>query len=548
MLNWLSALRDDSPLANAQAAKKFVAGLDKDLFAAAQKLASLLQEFRQNTQQRDIRHFEALLALDEAARPIRTRLEQDFLAAAGTRHSLRDRLWESGYDLAQRFAEAYRLAFAEQGPARLPKARDVFAQAAVRLLAQRTSAYRYRLYRHEEWVASAWREINASFRAICDCGLDAVAVATAHGSTRAHTFFCILHLLRLANAGSFTPQQTFMLWQKLTEFAADARLTPRPTCDHGFVIDVAGDGGLQPRQHMPQGGQFLFLDTTAIYSRACAWIDELERQANVRPSQPGPGSLPVKDLLSLRSAVLRIDPEFKPLTRASQRSKDGGRLLACRGIQSASVSVNHDPRLIIATLDGSADLLSGSELITMGYFRPTNYRRGRLDLPPELANVDLRYWHMRDRSDTGFRAVVSHAGDLSIRLRDLALLSEDPPHAGWQIAIVVRLLKLPAGHLELGLQVISRDAEMVELASIRVSNDQYVDGSPTLSQGLRFKALRLRSAFYGKPVMGSTWILPAAEYSPGIQYVDFVTHRRYILQQQLAEGSDWIWVKPTEVA
>jgi hypothetical protein len=549
MLDWFSTLRDSHPLASATQARKFAARLDRDLFAAAEAISRELRQFRQDTQRRNTRNFAALLALDEEVRPIRSRIEQDYLAAAHSRHSLRDRLWEAGYDLAQRFAEAYQTHFGEGARLRTQRDPGTYAQVAVRLISHRTAAYRFRLYRHEEWVPSSWREINAAFRAICDLGLDAVVLPQAKGRvTNATVTFCVLQLMRLANAGSYTPHQTFALWQKLTEFSDDLRLTPRPSSEGGFVIDIAGEEGLQPRQYLGQGGQYLFLDTTNIFQRACAWLDELDRAAAARSSPLTADPRSPAALLGLRSAVLRFDPDFKPLTRASQRSEESGRLLAALGVRASCSALSHDPRVIAAALDGTEADLTGTELHTLGYIRTSALKRLRKDLPPDLARLDMRFWHLRDKSDTGYRAVVAHAGETRFRLRDLALLSEDPPHVGWQIAIIVRLLKLPAGHVELGLQVISRDAETIDLAGIRTTSGIYGGDDTTISLGSTFRALRLRAAFYAKPVMGTTWIMPMSEYSAGSQYSAIASRRRFEIHQILAEGADWIWVKPTELS
>ena len=548
MLDWFSALRDPYSLASPAQARKFAAELDRDLFAAASAISAELRHFRQEQRRREARNFAALLTLDDAVRPVRMRIEQDFLAASHSRHSLRDRLWETGYELAQRFSEAHACAFAGGGGAHMQREAATFAAAAVRLLAHRTAAYRYRLYRHEEWVPASWREINSHFRAICDSGLESVATSLGTSrSTSAAATFCVLQLLRLANAGSYTPHQTFALWQKLSEFSKGLRLTPRPSSEAGFVIDLNSGDGLQPRSMLQQGGQYLFLDTTEIFQRMCAWLDELDRLTAAQSSQGSVDPRSPVALLGLRSAVLRIDPDFKPLTRASQRNDDRGRLLAALTIRAAASALAHDPRVIAASLDGTRGQLNDNELITMGYIRTSVLKRLRKDLPPDLARLDIRFWHRRDRSDTGYRAIVAHAGEMKIRLRDVVLLSEDPPNVGWQIAIVVRLLKLPAGHVELGLQVISRDAETIDLAAIRTAGDIYGGDVPTISLGTTFRAIRLRSAFYGKPVMGATWILPLSEFAPGTQYSAVVSQRRYELHQVLAEGADWIWVKPTEI-
>ncbi|MCX8099059.1 MAG: hypothetical protein N3F11_08700 [Casimicrobiaceae bacterium] len=547
VLDWITALRDPYPLASERQARKFVASLDRDLFVAFDQLETLLRRFRDDDERRSVRNFTALLALDEASRPLYSRIEHDYLTAAEAGHSLRDRLWSVGYELAQRFAEAYLTHFDGEARARTRSEPATFAAVSVRLLLHRTTAYRYRLYRHEEWVPAIWLDINASFRAICDLGLEQLSVPLEEGrSTRAVAAFSILQLLRLANAGAFTPSQTFALWQRLTEFAHDARLTPRPTGEDGFYIDLSGHEGLRPRHQLSDGGQFLFLDTSAIFHRFNAWLDQLEREFRDAAQTPARENRPAAALLALRSAVLRIDPRFKPLMRASVRTPHSGRLLTALGIAASAATLTYDPRVIASALDGTQSEDSRAELRTMGQL--TDSLLGRLppDLPAEIARLDVSFWCLRDRSDLGYRVVVDQVDPNRFRLRDLALVSEDPPNHGWQVAFIARLVKLPAGQVELGLQVISRDAETVELELLEPSRSR--DDAPQAALGKTFRALRLRSAFHAQPLLGTTWIVPLADFTQGTRYRLLASGRQFETQQVLADGPTWVWIKPAEVS
>jgi len=108
MLRWLSSLTDSRPLGSVAGARKFVASLDRDVFSAADTMCGQLRAFVNDADQQESLSAAALLEVDTRAEPMTTRLERDYLAASLQSHSLRERLWDSGYDWAMRFADAYR--------------------------------------------------------------------------------------------------------------------------------------------------------------------------------------------------------------------------------------------------------------------------------------------------------------------------------------------------------------------------------------------------------------------------------------------------------
>ncbi|TAG02044.1 MAG: hypothetical protein EAZ43_10105 [Betaproteobacteria bacterium] len=548
MLRWLSSLTDQRPLGSPSGARKFVATLDRDLFGAAEKVSTVLRSFSIDADGSADVNPAALLELESGVADLTARLERDYLSASQQAHSLRDRLWEAGYDWAMRFADAHRMVLASVPAAPEGKLASAYARVAIGYFTFRAMAYRYRLYRHEEWIPGNWRELNAQFRRTCDLGLDhktGEAVDGGHPNYPARAFMALL-LLRLGNAGSYLPAQTHTLANKLYEASFDARLTSRPAADGGFVLDLSGSDGLTPRHSVPQGGHFLFCDTNNIYSRMTAWLDLAKSQSAGANTTVGSGA--ANPLLALRSAVLRIDPEFKPLERASARNTDRGRVMAVYGVTRSASALGFDANQLAATL-GGADYgyADAQEIQTLGLLRESTMKRLRQDLPPEASRLGLQFWHLRDRSDTGFRCVMPNAPNATIRLRDITVVSEESPSAGWQVAMIVRLLKLPAGHIELGLQVLTRDAEAIELRTLRSRTGMYRDNDATLSSSQIFKALRLKGAFFGRPIMDTSWIMASADYNAGLVYETPGSSRRYEATTVISEGSDWIWVQPTEL-
>jgi hypothetical protein len=547
MLRWLSSLTDQRPLGSVSGAKKFVASLDRDIFASADKVGDMLRSYAAEIEGSQNVDPTPLVEMERMLVDVTVRLERDFLAASQQAHSLRNRLWEAGYEWAMRFADAYRLVLQSVQGAPNPKLAGVYARAAIGVISFRAMGYRYRLYRHEEWIPGNWRDVNQLFRRICELGLDHKSSNDASDGTAnypARTFVALL-LLRLGNAGSYLPTQTRQLWDKLFETSFDARLTARPSADGGFVVDLSGSEGLLPRHSVPQGGHFLFCDTSTIYQRLTAWLDQAQRDTSGSTATQGSGL--TASINALRSAVLRIDPEFKPLERASQRNTDRGRLAAVYGLQRSTIAVAYEPQVLLPRLEGEQyGYADAHEIQTLGLLRESTMKRLRKDLPPEVSKIDLQYWHLRDRSDTGYRCVMPNRSDQSIRLRDITAICEEEPQAGWQVAMVVRLLKLPAGQIELGLQVLTREADALEVRVLRSKTNMY-GAQTTLSTSSPFRVLRLKGAFFGRPIMDQSWIISMSDYSAGSAYEAVSTARKYEANTVIAEGADWIWVQPTEI-
>jgi hypothetical protein len=551
MLRWLSSLTDARPLGSVGAARKFAASLDRDIFAATDVLCTQLRSFASDAEQGDPLLAAPVLELDRQVEPLTARLERDYLAASLQSHSLRERLWDSGYDWSMRFADAYRLILMREAASLGGRAATEFARVSARFFWFRAMAYRYRLYRHEEWVPGIWVETHQVFSKSCDLGVDHVVVDDASVPDQkmypARAFANLL-LLRLGNAGGYSPSQIYGLFRKFEEFTHDIKLTARPSVDDGFAVNLSGAEGLMPRHAVPQGGQFLYCDTTAVHSRCLAWLDQVESADGGRNVTLG-GSLSQNPLLGLRSAVLRIDPEFKPLARASTRNNDRGRVAATYGVSKVATAISFDPGMLAASLEGeNYDYADVREIETLGGLKESSLARMRRDLPPEATRLNLQFWHLRDRSDTGYRCVMPNTSTQKLRLRDIAVVTEDAPAAGWQVATIVRLLKLPAGHIELGLQVLSRDVDMIELRTLRSRQGLYRDSAATMVASAVFKVIRLKIAFFGRPIMESTWIMNTADYQASVAYEVQGSSRRYEATEIISEGSDWIWVKPTEVS
>mgnify|MGYP000075291285 CR=1 FL=1 len=186
MLRWLASLTDSSPLGSVGGARKFAASLDRDIFSATDVVCAQLRAFISEAEHKETLAASPLLELDARLEATTTRLERDYLAASLQSHSLRERLWDSGYDWAMRFADAYRAILMRETASVAGRAATEFARVAARFFWFRTMAYRFRLYRHEEWIPGIWAETHQVFRKTCDLGVDHVIVDERGGVDQLH--------------------------------------------------------------------------------------------------------------------------------------------------------------------------------------------------------------------------------------------------------------------------------------------------------------------------------------------------------------------------
>ena len=97
-----------------------------------------------------------LIELDTQVLAITQRLERDYLAASLQSHSLRERLWDAGYDWAMRFNEAYRALLTRQRTPVAGRAASQFAQVAARFSISGRWRTAIASTANEEWIPGLW--------------------------------------------------------------------------------------------------------------------------------------------------------------------------------------------------------------------------------------------------------------------------------------------------------------------------------------------------------------------------------------------------------
>ena len=306
------------------------------------------------------------------------------------------------------------------------------------------------------------------------------------------------------------------------------RLTSQPMSDTGFAINLSGHDGFDATAHDATRVDSFCTWTPRPFTPALSWLDRLESGDSGRNVTLG-GSLFRRTSCWRRGAVLRIDPEFKP-SRApvSAPMTTGGwqRPTAWR------VSRRHRVR------SGAARLHAGRRRKQYDYTGRAGDRNhparcvvhaqtgcGRIYRPG--GRLNLQFWHLRDRSDTGFRCVVPSTSSQQLRLRDIAVVTEEAPGGG----LAGGNHRPPAQaagwtHRTRFAGVFAR-AEMIEMRSLRTRAGAVSQQRGDAGGEPDVQAIRLKSAVLAARIMGSSWIANTADYQAGALYEVQGSGRRF---------------------
>jgi hypothetical protein len=162
---------------------------------------------------------------------------------------------------------------------------------------------------------------------------------------------------------------------------------------------------------------------------------------------------------------------------------------------------------------------------------------------PEPRRADANAWQIFDSSDSGFR--IRSTSRQAARQSPGALIAlqlEDHPR--WQLGIVRRLKKLNAEQTELGVEIISRNAELIMPKEIDASLSGYsVDGIDIGLKGKSFQALYLPPQQDARVTSLPSLVLPAAEFTLRRLLLLVIEGHQYQIRlaAPFERTKDWVW-------
>lgn len=548
MFDWLTRPKVANPLQTVATAKEWAREIARmEPLVASTEMSSVLQRLTQDADIAQPEWVNGLVAADDLLRDVETSLRKDYLSCVTTQNRQHEKLWDAGYRLNSRFFECYfALSQHAQKWADARVSRTILGQMMGRVIRYREQSYRYRLFRHEEWPPGTWLSIHQHFANTCELQLEDVTTGSEKFTgardvilTPGREYIRLL-LIKLCFSGNLTPPQLEELTDHIHEASGDLALTINPRAEHGFFVDLTQPYGLRFLSRAISGGQFLYMDTTPIFDRFRALLVSAEARHSMT-SDIAPKRALASQVAIFDSAASRVDPNFKPTIRTSQRVTDRSPVWATVGVASSFAALTSTREVLLRTITEGSVYGSGDDLSTFGFVRQSTIATYRPQATARMGNgATIHRWELRDRSDTGFRCVASAEQASDLHLGSLVAVNDDNL-SEWNICTVVRIVRGSSGYTEVGVRTVSRTPVAVEVQPSRTTlsaSARFDNRSPLVVSGIV-----LRNAFLETPIFPPTLVLSRRDYDAGGQYLVVQGEKsdRIQLSDVLQEENDWVW-------
>jgi cyclic-di-GMP-binding protein len=533
------ASRDD-PLANVKSIRVWSARLPRtDPVGAVEAIIHLLETAGAAQSVVTLNRLLAVMELDRISMPLQAQLRTQYRMAAMS-DEVRQRLWRACDNLAHRFGHVYEvISGSMRAPGDNKKARAELHGIFARMFYYVGVQTRQGLFRYEQWIPGKWRVLHDAYREACEQGVVAEAFALdaltppADRLSPEQEYVQILLLQRL-NAGNLTAQQIDRAAEWLRGWANLLRLAMTPLKGEGYWLDLGRGEGLVTRRPERPAGELLYLDVEPLRGQLRILLSRLATQAGANPGQD--------ELEEQLALAQRLDRLWLP--RAPEQVRRGERQAAQHTVIVAAGWAE-----IVAALGAKvlrkARAPEGYHFDDYGRLR-SNKDGGRS--PADSRQMERGAWRIHDTSDSGFR--IRSSSPQAARQRPgvlLAMQLEDD--TAWQIGIVRRLKKLNAEQMELGVEIISRNAELIMAKQLDARDTGYsVNGIDIGLKGNGFHALYLPPHVRTRHTSPPSLVLPSAEFTIGRKLSLLVdgNHQDICLTAPLERTKDWVW-SPLEV-
>jgi hypothetical protein len=550
MFDWLTRPKVANPLQSERTAKEWAKDLLRlEPLNAAHEVNLMLQRLTHDADIASPEWIAGVVAADDILGEIEPTIRKDYIACLATQNKQAEKLWDAGYRLTSRFYEAYH-SFAQHGPkwAAARASPTLLAQMMGRAIRYRERSYRYRLFRHEEWPPGTWLSIHKHFANACELQVEheLIGVAKFTGApdvklSPAREYVRLL-LIKLCFSGNLTPAQLEELSDHVHEASGELELTINQRAEHGFFVDLTQPHGLRFLSRAVTGGQFLYLDTTPLHDRFKVLLTSAEARHNMTSD-----ALAKRELASqiniFSSASGRVDPNFKPALRTSQRVTDRSPVWATVGVPSSCMALLSTREALLGSINEGSVYGSGDDLSTFGFVRQSTIATYRPQATASMGNgTTIHRWELRDRSDTGFKCVASSEQAANIQLGTLVCVNDDNM-SEWNMCTVVRIVRGSAGYTEVGLRTISRTPVAVEVQPLKQTLPTAARYEGNHRPPMAVSGIVLRNAFLDTPIFPPTLVIQRRDYDAGGRYLIIQGEKSdgVILTDLLDEENDWVW-------
>jgi hypothetical protein len=532
------ASRDD-PLANVKSIRVWATRLPRnDPVGAVETTIRVLETAGSTQPIVTLSRVLAVMELDRISVPLQAQLRAQYQMRAVS-DEVRQRLWRAGEDLAYWFARVYEeICIGLRARGDNQKVRAELHGIFARMFHYFGVQTRQGLFRYEQWIPGKWRVLHSAYREAREQGVVAEPFALDASTLPADRLspeqeYLQILLLQRVNTGNLTAQQIDWAAEWLRGWAHMLRLAVAPLEGDGYWLDLGQSRGLVTRRPENPLGELLYLNVESLQGQLRVLLRRLAVQARADPGGE------IEEQLSL---ARRLDQFWLP--RAPQQARRVERQAAQRAVRVAAGWAEIAGALAARFIQ--------KVRAPQGYYYD-DYGRLRPDRDGGRSAADERQmaraaWQIHDTSDSGFR--IRSSSPRGVWLRPGALLAmqlEDD--ARWQIGIVRRLKKPDAQQTELGVEIISRNGELVMLTQPDARGSEYGAHEIDIgSKGRSFHALYLPLQFRASFIASPTLVLPAAEFTIGrmLSLVVDGHHHDICLTDPLERTKDWV-LTPLEV-
>jgi hypothetical protein len=519
-----------------------------DVIGRQQHVMRAFEAMRQSRKAVDLGRVQAVEFLDSALGADRRQLIKQFVENHENAGKLADRLWQAAYELTQGFLGAYQSGLEEA----VRQSGNARWKAALPLLFARLLHYygtdaKLRVFRFERWIPAKWMDLHRTYLRSTELGVDRTAAVLGSAAPNSLAWtpeqeYVNVLLIHLLNSGNLSPSQIDWAGSQLRAWSRKLTLDAISRSPDGFVVDLAGRGGLVRRAGSDGGATLRYLDTTPLAESLERAVDALRSaEAGDQGTAATVNQQRVSILEKLRPAIapgmtaeLRRDPRTSCQVSARVRV---GLARICRELASRD------------TADGPDGTGEHIEVYAL-----PGVARTRRSLPDEQDSLAMSLsafsdpmWQVKDRSLAGLRIAASGGIGQSLALGVLVAVRQSDV-SGWVLGVVRRLNKLSNEEVEAGVSIIAERVVPVTLHAKRGPGEGtgfVVNGIDMSTVGARFDALYLPPPSRpDKPLSVKTLIVPTSEYADGRQLVLATGQSVYTLALRalVEQRSDWSWV------
>lgn len=425
--------RPDHPLADDKEFKRILAELLIDRpMKAVDEVVGWFESLKHAENFRLDHYFGIIRQLDDVAQQHLRRMTRDYLQPDGASRFEQDRLWARSYGYWGELAAI--LASCLERAQRDPKTRgaDLFKNslqlATVRLQAALGNRILWLAYRYGPVDQALWRDLGKTYLA-AEAGAYAEKLLQPYAAQRGLTSVAQQYLHALvfytSSMDSLLPQQIALADRLVAHFLPGFVFSRNCRADSVHWVDAATDAAPSRLLRRPGAAS----DGLRFFSPGAA-LPALEQMISVVERGELPADLNIGGDCSPRVLLpvlrhLRTYWALRPPQRRHQRHVVQTRMAVMLGF------------------DHSYTVFSGVA---------AHLDRG----------AAVQHWVVENVSLGGFRACFEDSGDLRIKLGSLLCMQAEGGD-NWLLGTARRFNRLPDGHASLGVQVLSRQAQSVEL-------------------------------------------------------------------------------------